>query len=43
MGRTGVTRSLHVIRIATKLIPFTPEFCYNAARFLMGFEPVFYL
>lgn len=27
----------------SKLIPFNPEFCYNAPRFVMGFEPVFYL
>lgn len=47
MEKTGVT----LLRCVTKthsegldnLIPIGREFCYNAPRFEMGFEPVFYL
>ena len=42
MARTGDTRLRYVTRTSSNLIPFNSKFCYNAPRFEMGFEPVFY-
>lgn len=43
VGRRTTSEVIYCRRGIANLIPFSGEFCYNAPRFVMGFEPVFYL